>query len=67
MQIDLKPHNSFNYYFFCNSIWESNIEPSSAKKTWDELTEAERAAAVVLGYSEKKVNNLVKLYLCNRI
>jgi len=37
-------------------MWESNREPDSTKKSWKDLTEAERTAAVFLGYNEKKWN-----------
>lgn len=44
-------------YFSC-STWESNTEPSSTQKSWNDLTEAERSAAGVLGFNKKKVSNL---------
>ena len=43
---------------FSNSLWESNREPGSTAKSWNDLTEAQRTAAGVLGYNKKKVGYL---------
>jgi hypothetical protein len=39
-------------------MWESNREPDTADKSWNDLTAAEQTAAGVLGYNKKKVSAL---------
>ena len=38
-------------------MWESDKEPDSTKKNWNELKEEERIAAEMLGYNKKKVSD----------
>jgi hypothetical protein len=38
-------------------MWETKTLPDSFRKSWKDLTEAERAAAGVLGYNKKKVSD----------
>ena len=48
--------NSSDLFCFF-SMWESDGEPDTTKKSWDELSGAERTAAGVLGYNKKKVRD----------
>lgn len=44
-------------------LWESNEEPASNKKSWDELTPAEQSAAAAFGYSRRKVSRTSEIGL----
>ena len=55
-ELQCKFNKHLTHPLFFNSMWESNREPDTNDKSWNDLTAAERTAAGVLGYNTKKVS-----------